>query len=528
MQNTLIKSLVALFMLIVLLLTQVSCSQHNKPVDLPNDSITIGQITRFKTLNPILEFSGVSAQILNIIFDGLIRKGDEGEILPNVAVSWEMNNEGRDWIFHLRHGVEFHDGYPLTAADVEFTFNLIRDPNVASPYFAVYQHIREIHVRDSYTIDIQLAKPSPSFIYDLTIGIMPKHLLQGLNFNLFNYHPIGTGPYQCIRWSPDRVELGANQNYFLGRAHLDRVVIRSFENQGIAWAHLMKGDIDVLLSLNLTAYEIIKKISCFNVYSNLRPYYYIICFNMDNPLFQDRRVRQALNYAIDKQSIVDKVIKERKFISSGTISPYSWAFDSTLKPYPCDPKKALMLLAEAGWKDTDGDHILDKNNQPFTFQLCLPKGHDEIDTASLMLMEQLSNIGVMVRVKKVPVDILTQNYLLTKKFEGVFLYINSGDDPDKNYQFWHSSHIKNGFNFFSYRNSRIDQLLDEGRAATDRQERKELYSLYQQQMKEDPPGIFLFWRETLISVHKRFHGVKFSPFCGTLDTIREWYVPGDD
>ena len=530
LQNMLIKSLVALFMLIVFPLTQGSCHKHEKSVNSDKDSIIIGQITSFKTLNPILEISGVSAQIVDIIFDGLIQIGDGGKILPKLAVSWEMNKGGREWVLHLRQGVKFHDGYPLTAEDVEFTLNLIRDPNRGSPYSAVYQHINKIHVRNLYTLDIQLDKPSSSFIYDLTIGIMPKHLLQGKDMTLFNYHPIGTGPYRFIRWSSDKVELelGANQDYFKGRAYLDRVVIRSFKNQGIAWAHLMKGEIDVFLSLRLAAYEIIKKISCFKVYSTLRPYYYLIGFNLANPLFQDRRVRQALNYAVDKQRIANKVLKERKCISSGTIFPYSWAFDSSLAPYPYNPKKALDLLAEAGWQDTDGDHILDKNNQPFEFQLCLPEGFDEIDTATLMLMEQLSNIGVMVKIKKLPLDILTQEYLLAKEFEATFLFINSGDDPDKNYQFWHSSQIKNGFNMFSYRNSGIDQLLDQGRSSTDREQRKKIYVQYQQQMKEDPPGIFLFWRETLVSVHKRFQGVKFSPFCGTLDNIRKWYIPVND
>ncbi|MGA1871646.1 MAG: ABC transporter substrate-binding protein [bacterium] len=520
-----IESLGALFMLMVFSFMQASCYKPEKPVNSPRDSITIGQITSFKTLNPLLEFSGVSSQIVDIIFDGLIRRGDEGNILPGLAVSWEMNKGGQEWVFYLRQGVKFHDGYPLTAADVEFTLNLLRDPNRGSPYSAVYQHINKIHVRDSYTIDIQLARPSSSFIYDLTIGIVPMHLLQGKDMAHFNYHPIGTGPYRCIRWSSDEVELGANQDYFMGRAHIDRVVIRSFKNQDIAWAHLMQGEIDVFLSLRPSAYEIIKKISHFKVYSTIRPYYYLICFNLANPLFQDRRVRQALNYAVDKQRIVNKVVKEKKLISSGTIFPYSWAFDSTIKPYPCDPKKALKLLAEAGWQDTDGDHILDKNNQPFEFQLFLPEGHDEMETASLMLMEQLSDIGVMVKAKKLPVDILSQEYLLTKEFEAIFLYIFSDSDPDKNYQFWHSSQIKNGFNMFSYRNSKIDQLLDEGRSTTDREQRKEIYAHYQQHMKEDPPGIFLFWREMLIGVHARFHGVKFSPFSSTLDNIRKWYVP---
>lgn len=527
-QNMSVKRLITILMFIVFYLSQTSCCQREKPGNLYGGTITIGQITSPKTLNPVLEFSGVSSQIVDIIFDGLIDIGRKGEILPGLAISWEEKNSGQEWVFSIRKGVKFHDGHPLTADDVEFTLNLARDPSTGSGYANFFQQISKINVRDLYTIDIHLVRPSVSFIYGLTLGILPRHLLQEGDIAHFNYHPIGTGPYRFIQWSSDKVELGANQHYFMGRPYLDRVVIRSFENQRIVWANLMKGEIDAFQLLDSGSYEIIKSISCFRGYSALKPYYYFIGFNLANPLFQDRKVRQALNYAVDKNSIVQKVLKGRGVVSSGTIFPDSWAFNSRIEPFPYNPQKALKLLAEAGWQDTDGDHILDKNNQPFEFQFYFVEGDDEIETASLMVMEQLSNIGVVVKVNKSPLEIFNREYLLPKKFEAAFMYIAAGSDPDTNYLFWHSSQIKTGFNIFSYHNPVIDQLLDQGRCTSDQGQRKKIYAQYQEQMKEDPPGIFIFWKENLLGVHKRFHGVDLSPFCGVLNNIREWYVPADE
>jgi len=520
------KRLITLFILFSISLGQISCQKgKDVPAKPLGGILTIGQITMPKTLNPVLEVSGVSSQLVDIIFDGLIRLGEQGEILPGLAVSWEMKNGGQQWIFHLRRGVKFHDGHPFTARDVEFTLNLVTDPRMKSGYAHYLRQIKKMTVRDSYTLVIQLVSPSTSFIYAFTLGILPRHLLEGEDIlhTSFNYQPIGTGPFRLIRWSPDRVELGANQDYFLGRPYLDRVVVRLFNNQRLVWAYMMKGEIDAFQLLDPAAYEVIRKISRFRVYSALRPYYYIIGFNLTNPLFQDRRVRRALNYAINKECIIKKVLKGRGMAASGTIFPSSWAFDARCKPFPYDPHRALELLKEAGWQDTDGDHILDKSGQPFEFQLYLPEGHDELETSSLMIVDQLSNIGIIVRIRKFPMEIINQKYLLTREFDAAFLYIDSGSAPEKNNEFWHSSQIRDGFNFFSYHNPRIDQLLDQGRCTFAQEQRKIIYDRYQEEMKEDPPCLFLFWRQYLLGVNERFHGVHISPFGGLLNNIREWY-----
>ena len=527
-KNMYSKKLLALLFSAVFILGLASCTKNeNEKQTKPfGDTLIIGAVGKAGTLNPVLESSGVSAQVKDIIFDGLIRIGEKGEILPCLAVRWEGNGEGSEWDFHLKKGVKFHDGHPFTAEDVEFTFNLDLDPNIHSPYSDIIQQIEKLTVKDLYTINIKLTKPSASFLNKLDRGILPKHLLEGENLHLtqFNYKPIGTGPFHLTNWSPDKIVLEANQDYFLGRPYLDGVVVKLFTNKSIIWANLMKGEIDAFQNLEPADYERIGKVSHLKVYSYLMSYYYLITFNLNYFLFKDRRVRQALNYAIDKDTIIKKVLRGRGNICSGTIITNSWAYNPQVKPFPYNPKKALELLAEAGWQDTDGDYILDKNKHPFEFQLLLCKGFDEIDAATLMIMEQLSNIGVRVRVKNLSLKSFMQKHLYRKNFEAAFLFINSGVDPDRSYQFWHSSQIKNGYNFFSYHNPLIDQLLDEGRHTSTQEQRKKIYYQFQEQMKKDPPGIFCFWREALLGLHKRFQGVHISPL---YKNIREWYVPLD-
>ena len=226
------KRLVTLLLPAILILAQISCSnrEKQKPAIPFGDTLIIGHIGKASTLNPVLEYSGVSANVKDIIFDGLIRIGKKGEALPCLAVRWEKNEEGREWDFHLRKGVRFHDGQPFTADDVAFTFNLDIDPNIRSPYSQILSQIKKVRVKDLYTVTIRLTEPSTSFIYDLALGILPKHLLEGedLRRTQFNYKPIGTGPFRLISLSPDKIELGANQDYFLGRPYLDGVVVKLF------------------------------------------------------------------------------------------------------------------------------------------------------------------------------------------------------------------------------------------------------------------------------------------------------------
>lgn len=520
---------VSLYVLVFALVCLPSCRKNQEPTKLLGGTLIVGQTLKPSTLNPILEFSGVSAQITCLIYDGLIKTGSKGEVLPHLASSWEIKQDGWEWLFFLRKGVKFHDGHPLTAKDVEFTFTLAGDKKLKNAYSNVFQQVEKIQVINPLTISIYLKQPSFSFISGLDLGILPKHLLEGVDIRTssFNFKPVGTGPFCLAKWSPKSVELTANQGYFLGRPYLDRVVVKSMETQSLLWAKLMSEEIDVFDLHEPSSLEIAKKIPHLKIYSTLKPYYYLMAFNQASPLFLDKRVRQALNYAVDKPKIIEKVLGKQGLVCAGTILPESWAFHPRLKPFPYHPQKALELLAEAGWQDTNGDHILDKDNRPLEFTLLLFEGFQDMETCALMIMEQLSEIGVKIRIKTLPHQQMIQEHILKRDFEAAIVFANTGTDPDYNYQLWHSSQIEQGFNFFSYHQPQVDSLLDQGRSIADQEQRKRIYYQYQEEMRDNPPGIFLYWKHNFFAVHQRFQGVRVSPFSW-FRNIPAWYVPEDE
>ena len=533
----------------------LSC-QINKPSDKKSygDTIIRGGLHEFSIINPLLSISSESANLEPAIFDGLIKIDEKGEPQPNLVSLWNISEDNLTWIFYLKKGVRFHDGIELTAEDVVFTYKAVKKPENKGRYYSSFEFVENIRGIDRYTIEIILKKPYVSFLYGLEVGILPKHILQGkdLHNTEFNEHPIGTGPYKLQKWSESEIILKANKDYFNGRPYLNKVVIRNFPNQKVMWARLMRGEIDFAPAITPSDYEIIKSIPFFKTYSVLKPYYYMIAFNLmsntrffglrsqnnnmdggyserseesnlkDN-IFKDKRVRQALNYAIDKEKVIKEVLNGMGRVSAGTIYPLSWAYYRDIKPYSYNPQKALKLLKEAGWEERDNNHILDKNGRELKFTVLINKG-DEIKVKSARLIqEQLLDIGVKLDVELIDLASLNTR-LFQRDFESHFPEIASINNPDINYILWHSSQISDGFNMFSYKNQRVDELLDKGRTTFDKEKRKEYYIDFQKEILDDPPGIFLFWTEYLIGINERFKDVKVD-WRGTFANITEWYVP---
>ena len=507
---------------LLLIIIFYSCT---RPEQRPyGDSLYVADYQTPSIINPILTIGTISSFLAEIIFDGLIRFDEDLEAKPNLASSWEVLDNGLRWVFHLRRGVLFHDGKELTAEDVRFTLRKLKDPKTRSPFSYTLQDLNRVIIKDRYTIEVILSRPNVSFINGLSVGIIPKHLLdkEDLLSTDFNRHPIGTGPFRFVTWSDREIALEANKGHFLGRPYLDRIIVKIYPNQEAAWAGMMKGETDSFPYLNTENFHIIKKVPDLETYSYLKPLYYMISFNLKIDIFKDRRVRQALNFAIDKEGIIKEVLKGEGAVSKGPIYPSSLAYDKDLSPYKYDPKRALNLLMKAGWIDHDNNHIIDKGGKGLEFTLHINDGDSLKEKAAMIIQDQLLDIGIRMMIKRFPASSL--DFLFQKRFEAVFPELVAGADPDLSYKFWHSSQIEDGFNWFSYKNKEIDRLLDQGRATLDKEERKAIYHRFQEELLDDPPGIFLFWSNYLVGVHKRFKGVKITA-AGPFSNIREWYVP---
>jgi peptide/nickel transport system substrate-binding protein len=519
------RDTVCFILILIFIAGAVSCKPTQSPGNkTTGDILVVPDIEKLALINPLLTSTTLSARLSEILFDDLFEFDDRFEPKPHLAQAWETSADGRVWTFHLRSGVKFHDGVELTAEDVAFTYRKVMELQNQMPFGFIFQDVIAILVPDKYTVQITLKKPLASFLQALFVGILPKHLLEGqdLDKSPFNQHPVGTGPFKFKSWSETEIILEANPSYFLGRPYLDQIRVKVYPNREAAWAKLMGGEVDFFDFLTPDKYEILRQVPTFRFYSVPMPYYYLVAFNLESRLFRDQKVRQALNYAVNKEEIVAKVLGGQGQVAAGTIYPNSWAYDSNVKPYPYDPKRAVTLLEEAGWEDHDGDRFLDKNGKVFEFTVHVNAGDDLKQKALLLIQQQLLDIGLRMKIQLF--DAADTDFLFKKKFDAHFPEIAARGDPDFSYKYWHSSQIKAGFNVSSYQNEKVDRLLEKGRAEFDPEKRKEIYFKYQEEVHNDPPGIFLFWTNYLVGVQKRFKGVKISP-VGPFANIQEWYVP---
>ncbi len=487
------------------------------------DRLIISDSMKLAPISPILTATTLSSNLIDIIYDGLIEFDEEVLPTPHLAESWTQSKDGLIWTLHIRKGVKFHDGQELTAEDVAFTYEAVKNLKGGFRSSYVFKEIEDIAANEAYVVQITLKKPLAAFLQDLHVGILPKHLLKGKDLTKFlsNEEVVGTGPYKLKSFSEAEAILEANENYFLGKPQVSEIDVQIQANQEMVLAKVIAGEVDFFLEFTPPNFQSLLQIPGYNFYSAPNPYYFLLAFNLKDPILRDLKVRQALNYAIDKEEIRTKALNGQGKIAAGTILPASWAYNPTVTVYPYDPKKATALLKAAGWEDHDGDHLLDKDGKTLQFTLHVNTGEDLKRKALLLIEQQLLDIGIQINV--VFFDAANTDFLFEKKFQIVFAQFVAALGPDMSYIFWHGSQIESGFNFSSYNNSEVNRLLEAGRVEADPNKRKSLYFEYQEEIHRDPPGIFLFWTDRLIAVNKRFKGVNIGAI-GVLKNIRKWSV----
>ena len=338
----------------------------------------------------------------------------------------------------------------------------------------------------------------------------------------FGLHPVGTGPFRLSQWKEKEITFVANRDYFPGRPYLDKIVVRTYPSQELAWARLMRGEGDLLGPVDPSVYDFLKQVRSLQIYNAYNLHYSMMAFNNNREPFHDMKVRRALNFAIDKGYMIQKALMGKGQPAAGPIWPRSWAYDPAVKPYPYDPQRALSLLKEAGWRDTDGDHVLDKDGKKFSFTLIIIEGNETGRRTAMHLQQQLWEAGILMDIKTVSIAAI--DFLFQGKFEAALIDISAYIYPDFSYNIWHSSQIGRGINIGRYRSSIVDGLLENARRTEDREEARLIYYKFQDEIHDNPPGIFLYWADTLIGVHRRFRGIKFSP-TRTMAYVHEWYVP---
>jgi peptide/nickel transport system substrate-binding protein len=494
------------------------------------DAIVSASIADARNLLPMLASDSASSEITGMIFNGLVKYDKDINLVGDLAENWEILDGGLTIVFHLRKNVKWQDGYPFTARDVEFTYRKMIDPDVHTPYGGDFERVQSFEVIDDYTVKVTYKEPFAPGLASWGMSIIPKHILEGqdLNTTKFSRKPTGTGPYVLKNWKvQEKIELKANRDYFEHQPYIDRTVTRIIPDESTIFLELQTQGVD---SAGLTPLQFSRQTDTDFFKKHYRKFqlpgfnYTYLGYNLSNSKFSDKRVRQALNLAVDKKEIIDVVLLGFGVISTGPFVPQSWAHNANVVPAAFDPQKARQLLAEAGWKDANKDGWLEKDGQVFEFTLVTNQGNEERQKTAEIIQRRLKDIGVRVKIKVVEWSVFLSEYIERKNFEAILLGWSVTREPDI-YDIWYSAKTKQGeFNFIGYKNDEVDKLLLDGRRIFDQGQRQKIYHRIHEIIYDEQPYMFLFTSESLSLLHNRFRNVKPAP-AGIGYNFIDWWVP---
>jgi peptide/nickel transport system substrate-binding protein len=412
------------------------------------------------------------------------------------------------------------------------------DPKTNTVRRSSYELVKKAEVLDPYKFQVTYTQPFSPGLESWSIGIIPKHLLGDVDINTapFNRRPIGTGPFKFVQWvSDEKIVVEANPKYFEGRPNLDGINYRIIPEAALNEMELLTRGVDYS-GIFPYAFRRMNQVPFLNVYSQPSLGYTYIGYNFKNPLFQDRRVRRALTYAINREEIVQYVLYGLGTVATGPFPNHLWYFNPHIKPIACDPQKARQLLTEAGWRDVNKNGILVKDGKPFKFTLITNSGNDTRRDVGVLVQRQLREIGIDVTLELYEWSVFLKDFINAKHFDACILGWSLSVDPDA-YEIWHSSQIEKGFNFISYRNPEVDRLWEEGRREYDIEKRKQIYWRIHELIAEDQPYTFLYVPLGISALQKKFVLLEkdatgketYRPIqmekAGLLYDLTKWYVP---
>ncbi|MCK7510956.1 MAG: peptide-binding protein [Desulfobacterales bacterium] len=497
------------------------------------DILVRGDIGDASNLIPLLASDSASHSVAGMVFNGLVKYDKDMNIVGDLAESWDVTQNGLVITFHLRKGVQWHDGKPFTAADVLYTYQVTTDPKTPTAYAGDFLKIKKAEALDDYTFRVTYDKPFAPALISWASAILPRHLLAGKDITKspLARHPIGTGPYKFKEWvAGQKIVLVSNENYFEGRPYIDGRVTRIIPDTATMFLELRAQNIGMM---GLTPLQYTRQTDNnlfkenFNKYRYLSFAYTYLGYNLKNPLFTDKRVRQAISYAVNKDEIISGVLLGLGKPATGPYKHGTWAYNDKVKIYNYDPAKARELLKQAGLTDANNDGVLEKDGKPFEFEILTNQGNETRQKCAEIIQRQLKEVGISVKIRIVEWSAFVTDFINKRRFDAVILGWTIPLDPDA-YDVWHSSKTSpEELNFVSYKNPEADEMLEKGRSTFNQAERKKYYDRFQEILVEDQPYTFLYVPEELIIISNRIRGVEPAPI-GIGHNFIKWYVPKDE
>ncbi|HEU0052307.1 MAG TPA: ABC transporter substrate-binding protein [Longimicrobium sp.] len=495
---------------------------------------TIAVSTDFQAFNPVTNTALTTDDVIkHMLFTPLIQYDEKLQPIPWLAERWELADTGV--VFHLRGDVKWHDGRPVTAEDVKFTFDLAKDPATASLLGSAYiTLVDRAEVVDPRTIRFHFSAPHAQALDGFWWAPLPKHLLQNvpaaqLSQNAFNRNPVGSGPFRFGEWRPNNsLTLVANDSFpaaLGGRPNLDRVVFRVIPEATTMVTELVSGSADMIgYTLQPDQAMQVKQQQGLELRHYPSREFTFLAWNNTRDLFRDAAVRRALTLAIDRPSIIQGLLQGFAVPAFGMIPPWSPMY-SDIGNLPFDANQARQLLAHAGWRDTNGDRVLDKDGRPFRFTLLVNSANRLHQDMATVIQQQLAAVGVQVDLRTQEFQSMLQQYK-ARDYDAVLANWSLDTfkvDPTPLFS-CAQARVANSANRTGYCNPQADALMERGLRATDPAQGKQAWEQFSRLLQQDQPVTFLYWSEDLSGLGPRLHGV-VTDARSKIVNIRQWWIP---
>jgi peptide/nickel transport system substrate-binding protein len=500
-------------------------------------TVVIGTITDLQTVNEAIASPSIfNRWIIDRMFVRLLEEQPDFKehpptFAPRLAESFEWSEDHLRLTFHLREDAHWSDGTPVTAEDVRWTWEAHTHPQVASVIAAQKRSISEVEIVDPHTVRFHFSRVYSAQLLDANEGvILPKHAWQELPFSQwrarpewFREHLVVTGPFVLESWHPQQeIVLARNDGYFeADLPYLDRMVFRVIPDRVNQITQLGNGTLHLVEQVPPHEAELLRASPNVELIPFWPSYYFFVCWNTASPLFSEASVRRALTLAIDRQAIIETLWGDHARAAVSPIVTDVWAHNRTLEPWPYDPRQAHQILESQGWTDRNGDGVVDRNGQSFSFQLDTNEGNQTRVDAIIMIQDQLSRVGIEVRPKVL--DFNTQSSLLeSHTFEATLMGFSMDTSLDLGYAF-HSDSIDGDANFSGYSNPEADRLIEEIRKVSDLARAKPLLDRLQAIIHHDQPFTFLWEPQLVLGISRRLHNVR-PTMIDVFFGAREWWL----
>jgi peptide/nickel transport system substrate-binding protein len=536
----LLLAVVCLGLVVSLLGLQVQrsglCTEH---VPSPGGKLAEGIIGQPQFLNPLLDDANpVDSELADLIFDGLTRYGEDGQLEPALASDWQFSEDGLTVTFRLRDDVVWHDGRPFTAADVAFTYGLLQNESIESP-----EAVRDlwssitINVLDDEQIEFVLPQPYAPFLEATTRGILPEHVLTdapagALGEQAFNRSPVGTGPF-LVAPGNDWQQVGflrlvPNPNYWREGVQLDVLEYRFYEDTDALAAAYELGDIQAISGVQSNGLKQIAILPEIRLFTTVAPRVTQLIFNLSEsgaPAVRSLEVRKALAQAVDRDALVDEVLNGQGVPLEGPYLPTSWAYNpGNLTAYTYDSAAAGARLDGAGWTRPEGEATRFRDGEGLTLRL-LVSDEGAHQALANEIAKQWAEVGIQGELVVVPVSEM-RAALTQRQFDVALVDVEPPGDPDL-YDFWSQEAIVAGQNFGAWDHRWASEALEAGRQLAAVEERQPYYDAFMRFYDEELPALTLFQHVYTYGISESVNDVEIGPIFSPRDryeTLSQWFL----